>query len=93
MEIKLNVSLDSVARVSGTRAKASRPIDSDSASSAFENSRALEARLEQLPVVRADKLDTGRRLVGDPTYPPRETIQRIATLLAMEDRAAEVISE
>jgi hypothetical protein len=52
--------------------------------SVFENSRALEARLEEIPDVRTDKLDHGRRLVGDPTYPPRETIQRIATLLAME---------
>ena len=93
MEIKLNVSLDSVARVSSTRAKASRPIDSDSASSAFENSRALEARLEQLPNVREDKLETGRRLVGDPAYPPRETIQRIATLLAMQDQDSEPVSE
>jgi hypothetical protein len=93
MEIKLNVSVDSVARVSSTQPKASRPIDSDSALSAFENSRALEARLEQLPNVRSDKLETGRRLVGDPTYPPRETIQRIATLLAMQDQEAEVVSE
>ena len=91
MEIKLNVSVDSVARVSSTRAKASRPIDSDSALSAFENSRALEARLEQLPSVRADKLETGRRLVGDPAYPPRETIERIATLLAIQDPEAEVV--
>ena len=94
MEIKLNVNVDSVARVSSTRPKASRPIDSDSALSAFENSRALEARLEQLPDVRADKLETGRRAVGDPAYPPRETIQRIATLLAMQDqKAEEVVSE
>jgi hypothetical protein len=94
MEIKLNVNVDSVARVSSTRPKASRPIDSDSASSAFENSRALEARLEQLPDVRAEKLDSARRAVGDPAYPPRETIQRIATLLAMQDQDdKEAVSE
>jgi hypothetical protein len=93
MEIKLNSSLDSVARVSSTQPKASRPIDSDSALSAFENSRALEARLEQLPIVRSDKLDTGRRLAGDPAYPPRETIQRIATLLAMQVQGIEAESE
>ena len=93
MEIKLNRNIDSVARVVNTQPKASRPIDSDSALSAFENSRALEARLEQLPDIRADKLETGRRAVGDPTYPPRETIQRIATLLAMEERQFATISE
>jgi hypothetical protein len=90
MEIKLNRNVDSVARVSSTHTKASRPIDSDSALSAFENSRALEARLEQLPNVRSEKLETGRRLVGDPAYPPRETIQRIATLLAMKEQQAVV---
>ena len=93
MEIKLNVSVDSVARVSSTRPKASRPIDSDSALSAFENSRALEARLESIPNVRADKLETGRRLAGDPAYPPRETIRRIATLLAMQDQDAVISTE
>ena len=93
MEIKLNRNIDSVARVVNTQPKASRPIDSDSALSAFENSRALEARLEQLPDVRPEKLEMGRRLVGDPAYPPRETIQRIAALLAMEARATVAVSE
>ena len=93
MEIKLNRNIDSVARVVNTQPKASRPIDSDSALSVFENSRALEARLEELPDVRLEKIETGRKLVGDPAYPPRETIARIATLLAMEARNAEVISE
>ena len=84
MEIKLNRNIDSVARVTPTRVKASRPIDGDSAMSVFENSRALEARLEAIPDVRTEVVDYGRRMIGDPAYPPRETIQRIATLLAME---------
>ena len=94
MEIKINRNIDSVARVANTQPKASRPIDSDSASSAFENSRALEARLEAIPDVRMQQLENGRRLVGDPAYPPRETIQRIAALLAMElNKTAAVFSE
>ena len=84
MEIKGNRNIDSVTRVFSTHAKASRKIDADSALSVFENSRALEARLEEIPDVRAQMVDYGRRVVGDPAYPPRETIQRIATLLAME---------
>lgn len=84
MEIKINRNIDSVARVANTPPKASRPIDADSALSVFENSRALEARLGEIPDVRLDKLENGRRLVGDPTYPARDTIQRIAALLAME---------
>jgi hypothetical protein len=84
MEIKINRNVDSVTRVFSTGAKASRPIDADSALSVFENSRALEARLEAIPDVRMGAVEHGRRLVGDPAYPPRETIQRIASLLAME---------
>ena len=87
MEIKLYTNVDSVARVSNnnTQAKASRPIDSDSDVSVFETSRALEARLKDLPDVRADKVGEGKRLVGDPEYPPRETIRRIAALLALNE--------
>jgi len=85
MEIKPNSNIDSVARVSYTQTRASRPIDSDSDVSAFENSRALESRLQELPDVRPDVLANGKRLAGDPTYPPRETIQRIAALLALQD--------
>jgi hypothetical protein len=86
MEIKLYTTVDSVARVSNnTQTKASRPIDSDSDVSVFETSRALEARLKDLPDVRADKVDNGKRLIGDPEYPPRETIRRIAALLALTE--------
>ena len=71
MEIKLYTTVDSVARVSNnTSTKASRPIDSDSDVSVFETSRALEARLKDLPDVRVDKVEDGKRLIGDPTYPP-----------------------
>ena len=84
MEIKINRNVDSVTRVFSTVAKASRPIDADSAVSVFENSRALEARLDLIPDVRIGLVETGRRLVGDPAYPPRETIKKIATLLAIQ---------
>jgi hypothetical protein len=84
MEIKLNSNIDSVARVSNTQPKASRPIDSDPDVAVFETSRALEARLQSLPDVRANVVEHGRRLAGDPAYPPRETIQRIAALLALD---------
>jgi hypothetical protein len=85
MEIKLHTNIDSVARVTNTPSKASRPIDSDSDLSVFDNSRALEARLKDIPDVRSEKVAHGRKLIGDPAYPPRETIHRIAILLAMKD--------
>jgi len=86
MEIKLHTNIDSVARVSTTQPKASRQIDSDSDMSVFDNSRALEARLKELPDVRREKVHDAKRLIGDPTYPPRETLQRIAALLAMNSK-------
>ena len=85
MEIKLRTNIDSVARVENTQPKASRPIDADGEMSVFENSRALEARLKEFPDIRADKVAHGKRLVGDPEYPPRETMRQLAALLALEE--------
>ena len=93
MEIKINRNVDSVARVVTPGAKASRPIDADAALSVFENSRALETRLGEIPNVRMDVVENGRRLAGDPAYPPRETLQRIAALLAMEIQKQTALSE
>jgi hypothetical protein len=91
MEIKLHTNIDSVARVvTNTQPKASRPIDSDSDVSVFENSRALEARLAEFPEIRTAKVEHGKRLVGDPQYPPRETIRQIAALLAMNSEGQSV---
>lgn len=82
MEIKLNTSLDSVARIMSAqrpiRARQSSEID------AFASSHALEAALAETPDVRAHKIEYARDMIGDPIYPPTEAIQRIATLLAME---------
>jgi hypothetical protein len=85
MEIKLNTNIDSVARVSNTYPKAARAIDRDSGVSSFENSRALETQLNQIPDARAGKVDEARKLASDPAYPPRETIRKIAALLAIHD--------
>ena len=83
MEIRPNSNVDSVTRVFTTASKASRPIDADADVSAFDNSRALEARLSDVPDVRPEKVERAKHLIGDPTYPPRETIRKIATLLAL----------
>ena len=83
MEIRPNSNIDSVTRVFNTPGKASRPIDADTDVSAFDSSRALEAKLSDVPDVRPEKVERARHLVGDPTYPPRETIRKIATLLAL----------
>jgi hypothetical protein len=85
MEIRPNSNVDSVTRLVHTAGKAPRTIDADADVSTFDNSRALESRLNDVPDVRTDKVEHAKRLIGDPTYPPRETIQRLATLLAMAE--------
>jgi hypothetical protein len=82
MEIKLNTSLDSVARVQTTSSNASRAIESKSVPPAFEHSKALEAQLQQVPDVRLDQLEKALNLIGNPAYPPSETINGLAALLA-----------
>jgi hypothetical protein len=83
MEIRLNTNIDFAGRVSQSPAKPSRTIDSGSATQPFEDSRSLESRLDNVPDVRPDKVDDARRMAGDPAYPPRETINRLAALLGM----------
>jgi hypothetical protein len=53
----------------------------------FDNADALEKALERTPDVRSEVVERGKQLVADQTYPPRETLQRIAALLAMEGEA------
>ena len=83
MEIKLNSQIDSVAWAKKTHPNASREIERESDISAFETSKALESQLSTLPDVREDKLERALELVGDPAYPPRETMKGLAALLAV----------
>ena len=85
MEIKLNTNLDSVARLNNISTKASRPVDRPAATTEFGSSQALEAQLRALPDVRQEKLKQAQDYIGNPAYPPRETIQRLAALLAIEE--------
>jgi hypothetical protein len=49
----------------------------------FTESAAVNRALENTPEKRVDVIERARALVGDPTYPPRETIRRLSELLAM----------
>ena len=44
---------------------------------------ALEKRLNELPPVRADKVERAKQLLADGKYPSDETLVGIANLLAM----------
>lgn len=50
----------------------------------LESSRQLEQALERLPETRPEVVERIRPLVGDPSYPPQETIRSLSHLLAMK---------
>lgn len=52
----------------------------------FERAAALEKALKEIPLVRPEKVARGRSLVADIKYPPEETLDRIANLLALHIR-------
>ena len=48
----------------------------------FDGAAALDRALADTPDLRADRVERARELIRDVSYPPEETIQRIASLLA-----------
>ncbi len=87
MEIKLNAQVDPLPPQAKSQAKpraVSEPVDHVT----LDQSHALDQRLHNEPPVRADKVASAKALVASSDYPPHETIQKIANLLARNlDRA------
>ena len=82
MEIQPNLNATRVGPTQAARpAVRSARTAEDKAS--FSAATALDQALQNTPAQRVDVVEKAKRLVGDPTYPPRETLQKIATLLAM----------
>jgi hypothetical protein len=52
-------------------------------SAGFEKSEALEDWLREQPDVRNERVQRASDLIGSPAFPPRETILRLAKLLAI----------
>ncbi len=88
MDIKLNPHLETISKVVTSQVRpreaATRTDDVD-----LVKSRALEARLAESPEVRAEVVERGKELAANPKYPPGETIQKIANLLAINYETAE----
>lgn len=53
------------------------------AEASFERAASLEKSLKEIPLVRPEKVERARSLVMDVKYPPEETLNRIANLLAL----------
>lgn len=81
MHISPNHSSGPVSRI-WTRTPAAAPGAPDADSTHFDGTAALNHALADTPDVRADQVERARRLIGTVAYPPTETIQRIASLLA-----------
>lgn len=81
MEIKANNNIDPIARAMANPVKAATPKTATDAA-AFEHANSLEQALRSSPDARPEVVARAKELIGDVTYPPQETIQQIATLIA-----------
>ncbi len=82
MEINPNLNSGAVNRISEQSSPA-RPIRATGDQAVFNRSEALNRSFAETPEVRQDKVARARELIGQVTYPPRETIAKISDLLAM----------
>jgi hypothetical protein len=85
MEIRSNLNVGK-AEAASVEKPVSRPVAAASEDTAvFQAAVQVRQTLREVPDVRPEIVERARRLVGDPGYPPRETLQKIATLLAIRD--------
>lgn len=50
----------------------------------FSATEAVDKALSATPDVRAEEVERARQLIGDPSYPPPETIRKLSELLAVQ---------
>ena len=84
MEIKFNPT-----RIATSDSGISQPVASRadppvvSQAGQFENTAALESKLQDIPLVRPQQVDRAQALVADVMYPPEAMLNGISILLAM----------
>ncbi len=83
MEINPNSNTGSVNRVAHPAPQA-RPVRGTGDQAVFNRSEALDRSFAEMPEVRPEKVARARELIGQVTYPPRETIAKISDLLALD---------
>ncbi len=91
MQISPNRGNGPVSRI-WNQAPPSAPATTRADSVRFDGAAALNRALADTPDRRADQVERARQLLGEASYPPAETIRRIASLLATKlgNEAAEV---
>jgi hypothetical protein len=80
MEIKPNRFVQSAFPVTGSAS--TKPTGASAPATSFEGSNGLNAALAAAPDVRPDVVRRAEGLVSSPTYPSKEIMNKIATLLA-----------
>jgi hypothetical protein len=83
MEINLDVNARKVLPDAAPPPAQRLPGSSNPTNTEFRAAAALDRALESRPDIRPERVQEAKLLVGQPTYPPRETIQKLASLLAM----------
>ncbi|MFO1497044.1 MAG: hypothetical protein U1G07_01380 [Verrucomicrobiota bacterium] len=81
MEVKLDTNINAVSHRPITKPANPAPPATDS--TRFDGAEQLNQSLQTTPESRPDVVARAQQLIGDVTYPPPETIRRLATLLAM----------
>lgn len=83
MEVKTNNHVDAAQRVIVNQTKP-RPAAAASDTTSFDHVVALDAALQATPAVRPEAVTRAKELVSNVKYPPADTINGIATLLALK---------
>lgn len=83
MEIKFNANAAKVREVQAPP-PAERPPKAVEPGVDFKATAALEQALRNTADVRPEAVERAKSLVGTPTYPPPETIRKLAHLLAIK---------
>jgi hypothetical protein len=82
MEIQPNPNSANVHNAQASRSVA-RPRKPAAEEVSFAATSNVDRALRELPALRVEVIERAQKLVGDPTYPPRETIHQLSELLAM----------
>ena len=83
MEVKANNNVDVAQRVAINQARP-RPASVGLDTATFSRVAALDQALAETPVARAEAVARAKDLIGDVKYPPTDTINGIAMLLALK---------
>jgi hypothetical protein len=83
MEVKANINIDTTPRV-GVSPTRRQTVSAGTDSVSFQKVEALDQALQATPVARTEAVARARELIGDVKYPPADTINSIAALLALK---------